>query len=70
LNSDIPSRLPDGAPLRVVIVNDSRTMRASIKAALASAPDLIVVAEASDGVEAVAVVTRTRPAVVLRSPAS
>ncbi len=65
MNSALPTRLPDGAPLRVVIVNDSRTMRASIKAALASAPDLVVVAEASDGVEAVAVVTRTRPSVVL-----
>ena len=65
MNPERPTRLPDGAPLRVVIVNDSRTMRASIKAALAGAPDLVVVADASDGVEAVEVVTRTRPAVVL-----
>ncbi len=60
-----PDRLPDGSPLRVVIVNDSRTMRASLRAALAGAPDLVVVAEASDGVEAVSVVAQTRPAVVL-----
>lgn len=65
MKSDRPPRLPDGAPLRVVIVNDSRTMRASLKAALAGAPDLVVVAEASDGVEAVSVVEQTRPAVVL-----
>ena len=65
MNPDHSTRLPDGAPLRVVIVNDSRTMRASIKAALAGAPDLVVVAEAADGVEAVEVVARMRPAVVL-----
>ncbi len=60
-----PDRPPDGSPLRVVIVNDSRTMRASLQAALAGAPDLVIVAEASDGVEAVSVVAQTRPAVVL-----
>jgi two-component system chemotaxis response regulator CheB len=65
LSPDAPVRLPDGAPLRVVIVNDSKTMRASLKAALSFAPDLTVVAEAADGVDAVAVVARTRPAVVL-----
>jgi len=65
VRSGAPVRLPDGAPLRVVIVNDSKTMRASLKAALASAPDLHVVAEAADGVDAVAVVARTQPAVVL-----
>jgi two-component system chemotaxis response regulator CheB len=62
---DAPARLPAGLPLRVVIVNDSKTMRASLKAALASAPDLLVVAEAADGVDAVDVVARTQPAVVL-----
>ena len=65
MNPDAPVRLSDGSPLRVVIVNDSKTMRASLKAALASALDLHVVAEAADGVEAVEVVARTRPAVVL-----
>ena len=65
MKSDIPARLPDGSPLRVVIVNDSKTMRAALRAALAFAPDFIVVAEAADGVEAVEVVEMTRPAVVL-----
>lgn len=65
MKSDIPARLPDGSPLRVVIVNDSKTMRASLRAALALAPDFLVVAEAADGIEAVDVVARTRPAVVL-----
>jgi two-component system chemotaxis response regulator CheB len=65
LKSDSPARLPDGSPLRVVIVNDSKTMRASLRAALAAASDFVVIAEAADGVEAVEVVARTRPAVVL-----
>jgi two-component system chemotaxis response regulator CheB len=52
-------------PLRVVVVNDSATMRASLRAALALTPDLTIVAEASDGAEAVAVVERLRPSVVL-----
>jgi two-component system chemotaxis response regulator CheB len=65
LKSDVPSTRPDPAPLRVVIVNDSKTMRASLRAALAFAPDFVIVAEAADGLEAVEVVARTRPAVVL-----
>jgi two-component system chemotaxis response regulator CheB len=65
VNSDPPVRLSDGQPLRVVIVNDSKTMRASLRAALALTSDFTVVAEAADGLEAVEVVARTRPAVVL-----
>ena len=65
MKSDVPSHLPDTASLRVVIVNDSKTMRTALRAALSFAPDLIVVDEAADGVEAVEVVARTRPAVVL-----
>ncbi|MEP7121229.1 MAG: chemotaxis-specific protein-glutamate methyltransferase CheB [Byssovorax sp.] len=65
MKSDLPERLPDGSPLRVVIVNDSRTMRASLRAALAAASDFVVIAEAADGIEAVEVVARTHPAVVL-----
>jgi two-component system, chemotaxis family, protein-glutamate methylesterase/glutaminase len=65
LKSDLPARSTDGAPLRVVIVNDSRTMRASLRAALAATSDFEVIAEAADGLEAVEVVARTRPAVVL-----
>lgn len=65
MKSDVPARLPDTASLRVVIVNDSKTMRTALRAALASAPDLLVIEEAADGVKAVEVVARTRPAVVL-----
>ena len=65
MKSDYPARPSDGSPLRVVIVNDSKTMRASLRAALAAASDLVVIAEAADGVEAVEVVARTHPAVVL-----
>jgi two-component system, chemotaxis family, protein-glutamate methylesterase/glutaminase len=53
------------APLRVVVVNDSATMRASLRAALALTPELTIVAEARDGAEAVALVERQRPSVVL-----
>lgn len=65
MKSDVPSTRPDAPPLRVVIVNDSKTMRASLRAALAFARDFVIVAEAADGLEAVEVVARTRPAVVL-----
>jgi two-component system chemotaxis response regulator CheB len=65
LKSDSPAPLVAGSPLRVVIVNDSKTMRASLRAALAGSSDFVVIAEAADGVEAVEVVARTHPAVVL-----
>ena len=65
MKSYFPAGATSVAPLRVVIVNDSKTMRASLRAALAVASDFIVVAEAADGVEAVEVVARTHPSVVL-----
>lgn len=51
--------------LRLVIVNDSATLRASLRAALAGAEDMVVVGEAADGAQAVSVVSATRPSVVL-----
>ncbi len=65
MKSAFPAGATSVAPLRVVIVNDSKTMRASLRAALAVASDFIVVAEAADGLEAVEVVARTHPSVVL-----
>jgi two-component system, chemotaxis family, protein-glutamate methylesterase/glutaminase len=51
--------------LRVVLVNDSPTMRASLRVALEAAGDIDVVAELEDGTSAADVVERLRPSVVL-----
>jgi two-component system, chemotaxis family, protein-glutamate methylesterase/glutaminase len=51
--------------LRVVIVNDSPTMRASLRVALEATGDIDVVAELDDGTTAADVVERLRPSVVL-----
>ncbi len=53
------------ARTRTVIVNDSPTTRASLRSAVAMAGGMDVVAEAADGVEAVSVVVRTKPDIVL-----
>jgi two-component system chemotaxis response regulator CheB len=52
-------------PLRVVVFNDSATMRAAIRVALERDPDMQVVAEQASGENAVAVVTRTRADAVI-----
>ncbi|MFI9812176.1 response regulator [Saccharothrix variisporea] len=49
----------------VVVVDDQALLRGSFRVLVDSAPDLRVVGEAGDGAEAVRVVTRTRPDVVL-----
>ncbi|CAL9526137.1 Transcriptional regulatory protein DegU [Actinosynnema sp. ALI-1.44] len=49
----------------VVVVDDQALLRGSFRVLVDSAPDLRVVGEAGDGAEAVSVVTRTRPHVVL-----
>jgi DNA-binding NarL/FixJ family response regulator len=51
--------------IRVVLADDQPLVRSGLRALLANSDDLQVVGEASDGREAVAVVTRTRPDVVL-----
>ncbi|PGH44750.1 two component transcriptional regulator, LuxR family [Micromonospora sediminicola] len=58
---------PDGgrARIRVVVADDQELIRAGLRMVLDARPDLTVVGEAADGVEAVAVATRTRPDVVL-----
>jgi DNA-binding NarL/FixJ family response regulator len=54
-----------GAPLRVVVVDDQRLVRAGLTSLLSTQADLQVVAEAGDGDEAVRVVRETNPDVVL-----
>jgi DNA-binding NarL/FixJ family response regulator len=51
--------------IRVVVADDQALVRAGFSVLLASADDIEVVGEAADGGEAVAVVTRERPDVVL-----
>ncbi|WP_105566362.1 response regulator [Microbacterium halophytorum] len=53
------------APIRVVLVDDQALFRAGIRMLLGSQPDIEVVGEAGDGREGVAVVTESRPDVVL-----
>jgi DNA-binding NarL/FixJ family response regulator len=51
--------------IRVVLADDQRIVRAGFRALLDLTEDLVVVAEAADGDEAVAATRRTRPDVVL-----
>lgn len=53
------------APVTVVIVDDHPVVRAGLHALLDARPELDVVAQASDGVEALAAVAEHRPDVVL-----
>jgi DNA-binding NarL/FixJ family response regulator len=52
-------------PLRVAIADDHRLMLAGIRRALERAPDIQVVGEAMSGEEALALVARTQPDVVM-----
>jgi len=52
-------------PLRVVVVDDQPLVRAGFSKILEREPDIDIVGEAADGVEALEVVTRLRPDVVL-----
>jgi DNA-binding NarL/FixJ family response regulator len=57
--------MPAMLPVRVVIVDDDHLMRAGLRMILETAGDLEVVAEASDGDDALRVVAETAPDVVL-----
>ena len=52
-------------PIRVVLVDDHAIVRAGLKAVLGSASDIVVVGEASDGAEAIALAGRLTPHVVV-----
>ncbi len=62
---DVPTDVPTGAPIDVLVVDDDPLVRAGLAMMLGGAPDLRVVAEARDGGEVPALVDRHRPHVVL-----
>jgi DNA-binding NarL/FixJ family response regulator len=55
----------DGARISVLIVDDQRLVRTGFRVILASEPDIDVVGEAADGVEALQLVRSSAPDVVL-----
>jgi NarL family two-component system response regulator LiaR len=57
--------MSDPPPTRVIIVDDHLMVREGLKMLLSTAPDIEVVGEAANGAEAVALVPRAEPDVVL-----
>jgi DNA-binding NarL/FixJ family response regulator len=61
----MPDQALSGPPLRVLVADDNPVVRAGLAALLGAHPDIRVVAQASNGAEAVTAATRHRPDVVL-----
>ncbi|GAA1322491.1 response regulator [Leucobacter albus] len=59
------SSVPADTPIRVAIVDDQAMVRQGFGALLGAQPDITVVGDGSDGDEAVELVRRTRPDVIL-----
>lgn len=57
--------VPPAAPIRLLVVEDNQLMRMGILSLLSSQPDVQVVGEAADGVEALALFRTLAPNVVL-----
>ena len=56
---------PSGAMIRVLLVDDHNLVRAGVKLVLRAFPEIVVVGEACDGHQAVALATRLRPDIVV-----
>ncbi|MGP4045070.1 response regulator [Streptomyces sp. 2A115] len=61
----MPEQALPGPPLRVLVADDNPVVRAGLAALLGAHPDIRVVAQASNGAEAVTAATRHRPDAVL-----
>ena len=61
----MPDQALPGPPLRVLVADDNPVVRAGLSALLSVHPDIKVVAEATDGAQALAYADRCRPEVVL-----
>jgi DNA-binding NarL/FixJ family response regulator len=59
-----PSRKPN-SPIRILLVDDQRLFRQSLKLLLEQDPEIQVVGEASDGQEAVVLATESNPDIIL-----
>ena len=62
---DIDSSPPGSAPISVLIADDHGLVRAGLRAMLSGEPDMVVVGEAADGVQALDLALSLRPTVVL-----
>ena len=64
-----PMRSTQGSPpddrIRIVVADDRKRSRRALRALLGTCSDLLVVADAADGAEAIGLVARERPDVVL-----
>jgi DNA-binding NarL/FixJ family response regulator len=63
--ADLPSARRSAAPIRVLLADDHRLVRAGLKMLLATQPDIEVVGEAGDGEQTVVEAQRLRPDIVL-----
>ncbi|MFF3483640.1 response regulator [Streptomyces sp. NPDC002701] len=61
----MPDQALSGPPLRVLVADDNPVVRAGLAALLNAHPDIEVVAQASNGAEAITSATRQRPEVIL-----
>jgi two-component system, NarL family, response regulator len=64
-NSDRPSDRNSEPPIRLLVVDDHPMIRSGIAAVIADQPDMALVAEAGDGIEALAMFEQHRPDVTL-----
>lgn len=67
-NASVPSFTappPPARPIRLIIADDHPVVRAGVRAMLAQAPEVTIIGEAADGQEALTLVRRLAPDVLL-----